>query len=71
MSKIERAAKDLLDASKKFREAVNNLYWAQNPEDFESSAGVPPSEGEAIDTQHEAYIGLESAEYYMEKALKK
>ena len=69
--KIRRAAKDLLDASKKFREAVNNLYWAQNPEDFEPSAGDPPSVDEATDKQYDAYLGLESAEYYMEKALKK
>jgi hypothetical protein len=69
MNKIERAAKDLLRASEAYREATNNLYWAQNPEDFECQN--PPSVEEAIDTQHEAYLALESAEYYMKKAMKK
>lgn len=67
MSKVKRAAKDLLEASKIFREACNNLYWAQNPEDFDDE--YPPSVDEATDAQHEAYLALESAEYYMNKAL--
>jgi len=69
MSQIERAAKDLLRASKEFRDAVNIVYWAQNPEDFVDQ-DAPPVE-EAIENQHEAYLALESAEYYMKKALKK
>lgn len=69
MSKVERAAKDLLQASKTFRDACNNLYAAQNPEDFADHVNIPPVD-EAADSQHEAYLALESAEYYMKKALK-
>ena len=68
MSKITRAAKDLLRAAKQFREASNNLYWAQNPEEFVDQNA--PSEEEAQDEHHEAFLALESAEYYMQKALR-
>lgn len=69
MSKVESAAKDLLRASKAYRDATNNLYWAQNPEDF--VCPNPPTVEEATDAQYEAYLALDSAEYYMKKALKK
>ena len=69
--KIERAAKDLIAASMAFRDACNRLYWAQNPEEFLESESRPPTIDEATDTQYEAYLALESAEYYMKKALKK
>jgi hypothetical protein len=69
MSQIERAAKDLIRASREFRDAVNIVYWAQNPEDFVDQDAPPVDE--ALETQHEAYLALESAEYYMKKALKK
>lgn len=59
MSRINRAAKDLIKASEAYRVATNNLHLAENPEDVE----------EATDAQHEAYLALESAEYYMNKAL--
>jgi len=68
--KIRLAAKDLLDASKRFRDACNAVYCAQNPEDFADHVNIPP-EDEAMESQHEAYLALESAEYYMKKALKK
>lgn len=67
--KIKRAAKDLLEASRYFRDAVNGLYAAQNPEDFADDVDILPVE-EAEFNQHEAYLALESAEYYMQKALK-
>jgi Sec-independent protein translocase protein TatA len=70
VDKIRRAAKDLLQASKAFRNACNDLYAAQNPDDFADDVEIL-SVDEAIDNQHEAYLALESAEYYMEKALKK
>jgi hypothetical protein len=69
MNKVERAAKDLLLASKAYRDASNALYCAQNPEDFADGVEIPPLD-EAVDEQHEAYLALESAEYYMRKALK-
>lgn len=68
--KVVRAAKDLLEASKAYRDATNAVYCAQNPEDFADDVEIPPLD-EAIDNQHEAYLALESAEYYMMKALKK
>ena len=67
--KIRRAAKDLLQASAYFRDAVNNLYAAQNPEDFADNVDILPV-GEAEYNQHEAYLALESAEHYMKKALR-
>jgi len=69
MSKVERAAKDLLQASKAFRDASNDLYASQNPDDFADDVDILFID-EAIDKQHEAYLALESAEYYMKKALK-
>jgi len=67
---IRRAAIDLIVASKNFRDACNALYVAQNPEDFADDVEILFID-EAIDKQHEAYLALESAEYYMKKALKK
>lgn len=66
--KIIRAAKDLIEASRYFRDAVNVLYMAQNPEDFAGRDILPVEEAEFNHT--EAFRALESAEYYMQKALK-
>jgi len=45
------------------------LYASQNPDDFADDVDILFID-EAIDKQHEAYLALESAEYYMKKALK-
>ena len=67
--KIRRAAIDLVVASEAFRDASNECYAAQHPEDFADDVEILPL-GEAEESQHEAYLALESAIHDMKKALK-
>lgn len=61
---LETALRRMVDAAVAFQDAVNLLWWAQNPEE---RAGVPPSEEHATEVHSECFTALTRHVYQVRK----
>ena len=65
--KLIRATLALCDAATSFQDAVNMLWWAQNPEEKESQDGIYPDEEHAREAHSEAFTHLKNCIYEARK----
>lgn len=65
---VIRCANALVKAAYRMRQAANDLWLAHNPEEA-NSPGMALSVEDAQEAHSDAFKSLESAEYYMSKAM--